>query len=203
MSRHDGPRQGRLWRSWRRLGFERNPMRRGIDRIQALTRAGLLLVFLAGAPAATWYVSHGIYVSGLRAGQVQAAAWHRVPAVVLRATPVAAGWSRPRPSPVLLSLRWALSGGDARTGEIISTEKAAAGSILAVWIDAKGRLTHPPPSRAEVTGQAIRAAVVTPAALALLLAGVSGVISLLLDKYRLALWEADWLAVEPQWTHKR
>jgi hypothetical protein len=67
----------------------------------------------------------------------------------------------------------------------------------------KGRLTHPPPSRAEVTGQAIRAAVVTPAALALLLADVSGVISLLLDKYRLALWEADWLAVEPQWTHKR
>jgi hypothetical protein len=201
MSRHGGPRQGWLWTLLRRMGFDRNPMRPGSDRLQALTRAGLLVVFLAGAPAAALYVSHGIYVSGLRA-EAQAAAWHRVPAVVLRVAPVAAGWSRPRPSPVLLSLRWALPGGGARTGEIISAEKAAAGSILAVWIDAKGRLTHPPPSRAEVTGQAIRAAAATLVALALLLAGVSGVISLLLDKRRLACWEADWSVVEPQWTHR-
>jgi hypothetical protein len=67
----------------------------------------------------------------------------------------------------------------------------------------QGPADSPAPSRAEITGQAIRAAVVTPAALALLLAGVSGVISLLLDKYRLSLGETDWLAVEPQWTHKR
>jgi hypothetical protein len=184
------------------MGFDRNPMRRGSDRVQALTRAGLLAVFLAGAPAAAWYVSHGIYVSGLRAAQVQAAAWHQVPAVVLRVTPVAAGWSRPRPSPVVLSLRWALPGGGPRTGEITSAGKTAAGSSLAVWIDAKGRLAHPPPSRAEVTRQAIRAAAATAVALALLLAGVSGVLSLLLDKHRLARWEADWAAVEPQWTHR-
>ena len=78
-------------------------MRRAVDRIQAVTRAGLLVVFLAGAPIAALYASHGIYVSGLRTGQAQAAAWHRVPAVVLRAIPIATGWSRslwsPEPDP--------------------------------------------------------------------------------------------------------
>jgi hypothetical protein len=48
---------------------DRNPMRRGSDRIQAVLRAVLLVVFLAGAPAAALAASDAIYVSGLRAGQ--------------------------------------------------------------------------------------------------------------------------------------
>jgi hypothetical protein len=190
-------------RFWRRLGFDRNPMRRGSDRFQAVTRAGLLVLFLAGAPAAAVQVGHGVYVSGLRAGQAQTAAWHRVPAVVLGAAPMTAGWLRPRPSPVVLSVRWVLPGGAARTGEITSGEKRAAGSILPVWIDARGRLTHPPRSRLDVAGQAIGAAAVTSAVLALALAAAGKVISRLLDRYRLARWAEDWSAVEPQWTGRR
>jgi hypothetical protein len=184
------------------MGLGRNPMRRGSDRIQAVTRAGLLAVFLVGAPAAALYVSHGIYASGLRAEQAQATARHRVPAIVLRATPIAAGWLRPRPSPVLLSIRWALPGGPSRTGEISSAQNAVAGSVLAVWIDAKGRLTHPPLSHSVVTAQVIGAVLATPVVLALLLAAVGVVTSWLLDKYRLARWEADWSAVEPQWSNR-
>lgn len=166
-------------------------------------RAGLLVVFLASAPAAAWYVSHGIYVSGVRAGQVQAAAWHRVPAVVLRATPIARGWWRPVPATAQLSLRWAAPHGSWRTGEIMIARRAVAGSTVTVWVDGRGRLAHPPLSRAEVTDQVIRAAVATPVALALLLAAVGGVVSLLLDRHRLGCWEADWSAVEPRWTHRR
>jgi hypothetical protein len=54
-------------------------MRRGSNRFQAVMRAGLLVLFLAGAPAAAVQVGQGVYVSGLRAGQAQTAAWHRVP----------------------------------------------------------------------------------------------------------------------------
>ena len=182
---------------------DRNPMRRGCDRIQAVLRAVLLVVFLAGAPAAALAVSNAIYVSGLRAGQAQLAAWHRVPAVVLGAKPVATGWWYDMRSPMRLSVGWAAPGGSWQTGDVTVPRGAKAGGTTAVWIDAQGRLTHPPLSRAEVTGEVIRAAIAVPAALGLLLAGIAVMVSLVLDKRRLACWEADWSAVEPRWTGRR
>jgi hypothetical protein len=80
---------------------------------------------------------------------------------------------------------------------------AVAGSTMTIWIDAWGRLTHAPLSRAAVVDHVIGAAIVTPAALALVLCAVGLAASLVLDRHRLARWEADWLAVEPQWTRRR
>jgi hypothetical protein len=78
-----------------------------------------------------------------------------------------------------------------------------AGSTITVWIDEKGRLTQPPLARAEVSTEVTCAAIATLVGFALLLAAVGGVVSLLLDKHRLARWEADWSAVEPQWGGRR
>ncbi len=201
--RQHGPRPGPIGRLLRRLGWDRNPMRRSTDRLQAIARAVLLAAFLVGAPIVTIYVSHGIYVSGLRTQRAQAAAWHRVPAHILRVTPIAPAW-RHAPGPTTLcSLRWTRPDGASQTGEITSAGNPVAGSTMTVWIDETGRLTHPPLSRAEVIDQAFHAAVVIPVALALLLAAISRVVSLMLDKHRLACWEADWTAVEPQWTGRR
>jgi hypothetical protein len=203
MMRDDGPRQGWLWSLLRRIGFDRNPLRRGTDWIQAVTRVGLLVVFLVCAPLATLSVSRGIFASGLRAGQAQASAWHPVSAVVLPVTPEMAGWSRSLGPFALLTVRWANPGGTVQTGKIIVAAKAAAGSTMTVWINGKGRLAHPPVSRAEVSSEVLSAALATPVAVALLLAAMGRLVSLLLDKHRLARWEADWSAVEPRWTHRR
>ncbi|HEY7432318.1 MAG TPA: hypothetical protein VH641_16460 [Streptosporangiaceae bacterium] len=200
--RQHGPRQGLIGRALRRIGLDRNPMRRGTDRIEAIARAGLLAAFLVAAPVVTAYLSHEIYVCGLRTARAQAAAWHRVPAVVLTAEPVAARWLPAQP-PTRYSVRWATPDGSSRTGEIIRAADTTAGGTLTVWIDDTGRLTHPPLSRADVTGQVIQAAVAVPVVLALLLAAAGGVVSLILDRHRLARWEADWSAVEPQWTGRR
>ncbi len=199
MSQNDAPRHGWRWRSLRRLGFDRNPKRRGTDRIQAIIRVGLLVVFLAGAPAAAVYAGHVIYLSGMRAERAEAAAWHRVPAVILRVTPTATGWSRSAAS-ALLSVQWVRTDGSWGTGKITGAKTALAGGTTTVWVDAKGRRAHLPLTRTEVITQVIRAAVAIPVALALLLAAIYGVISLLLDKHRLACWETDWSATEPQWT---
>jgi hypothetical protein len=102
-----------------------------------------------------------------------------------------------------LRVRWQTPSGSSRTGQVTSARHAVAGSTVTVWIDASGRLTHPPLTRAESADRAIGAAVATPAALALLLCVAGRVGSLLLDRHRLARWEADWLVVEPQWTKKR
>ena len=101
----------RFRRLLRRFGFDRNPMRRGTDRIQAITRAALLLVFLVGAPTTAVWISHAVYTSGLQGGRSQAAAWHRVPAVVLQKAAVVTAWYRSGPPPSRLSLRWTTPAG--------------------------------------------------------------------------------------------
>jgi len=92
----------------RRMGFDRNPMRRGTDRIQAIVRAVPLAVFVLGAPVATAYVGRGVSAAGLRAGPAQAAACHRAPAAVLHAAQIATVW-RHAPvagGPAMLSVQW-------------------------------------------------------------------------------------------------
>jgi len=189
----------------RRLGWDRNPMRRTTDRIQVLLRAVLLALFVLGGPIATAYVGHAVYASGLRTGRVQAAAWHRAPALVLDARPIITVWRHPAGigRHATLSVRWTTPQGPSRTGEITGRAGAVPGSFVTVWIDKAGRLTHPPQSRANVADHVIAAMALTASALTLLLCAVCRVASLVLDRYRLARWEADWLAVEPQWTKRR
>jgi hypothetical protein len=62
------------------------------------------------------------------------------------------------------------------------------------------RSTDPPLRRSQLVGQGITAAVLTVAALASAVLVISQVIRLLLDRLRMAGWEADWSIVEPRWT---
>ncbi len=179
-------------------------MRRTTDRIQALLRAVLLALLVVGGPIATTYAGHAAYISGLRSGHSQAAAWHRIPALILHVKPIATLWQNPVGiGPATLSVRWATPQGPPRTGEITGRTDAVPGSTMTVWIDNAGRLTAPPLSRANVLDLVIDAVAVTAAALILLLSALSWAAWLVLDRYRLARWEADWLAVEPQWTKRR
>ena len=178
-------------------------MRRCSDHIQAIVRAGLMTVFLIGAPLASMYVSHGIYSAGLRAGRAQAMAWHRVPALVLHAKPLVTALETTGHPPDVLMLRWVKPDGSSQTGQVTRAVDAVAGSTVTVWIDEQGRLAGPPLSRAEVADRAICAAVAAPMTFALLLAAVGGAVSLILDKRRLARWGAEWEVVGPQWTGRR
>jgi len=102
-----------------------------------------------------------------------------------------------------LSVRWTTPDGLSRTGEITAAGHAVVGSAVMVWIDETGRLTRPPLSRADVVKHVIGVAVAAPASLALLLGVVGWVTSRVLDRRRLADWEADWSVVEPKWTGRR
>jgi hypothetical protein len=75
--------------------------------------------------------------------------------------------------------------------------------MVMVWIDQSGHMTRPPLSHADIAGHAIGMAVAAPLALALLLGAAERVISRVLDRRRLAGWEADWSIVEPHWTGRR
>jgi len=201
--RQDGPLQRRIHRPLRWIGFDRNPMRRRCDRIQAIVWAGLVMVFLTGAPLASIYLSHKIYIADLRAGRAQAMAWHRVPARVLHAKPLVTALEPTGHLPEVLMLRWVKPDGSSQTGEVTRAIDAVAGSIVTVWIDKRGRLAQPPLSRAEVADRAMCAAIATPIVLALLLAAVGGLVSFILERRHLARWGAEWEVVGPQWTGRR
>ena len=201
--RQDGPFQWRIHRPLRRIGFGGNPMRRCSDHIQAIVRAGLVTVLLIGAPLASIYVSHGIYIADLRAGRAQAMAWHRVPALVLHTKPLVTALETTGHLPNLLTLRWVKPDGSSQTGEVTRSVDAVAGSTVTVWTDEQGRLAQPPLSSAEVADRAICAAIAAPMVLALLLAAVDGVVSFILGRRQLARWGAEWEVVGPRWTGRR
>ena len=177
---------------------------RATDRIQALLRAVLLALLVIGGPIVTAYAGHAVYASTARAARAQAMAWHRVPALILRVGPVATLWQRPDTTgPATLSVRWTTPQGAPCTGEIAGRAHAAPGSLTAVWIDKAGQLTARPLSRTDVWERVLEAVAVTTAALILLLSAISWAASAVLDRHRLARWEAEWLAVEPHWTKRR
>jgi hypothetical protein len=187
----------------RRTGFDRNPMRRTTDRIHAILRMVFLAAFLIGAPIVTLIISHQVYLAGLQTARAQAAAWHQVPAVVLHVTRVAAPWRHLVGGQETLSVRWATPDGSSRTGEIAWAKDTAAGDTVTVWINASGQLAHPPLTHADIAARIIGAAVATPIVLTVLLCAAAKAASLLLDRHRMARWEADWRAVAPQWTGRQ
>jgi len=72
---------------------------------------------------------------------------------------------------------------------------------VAVWVTASGWQTRPPLRRCQVIGRAFFAAGVT-AALAVLLLGTAMLARYILDRRRLADWDAEWRVTEPRWTNR-
>lgn len=195
---HDVPPQmtGR-GRALRGLWPDRNPLRRAVDRVEAVIMAGLLAAFLIGAPLVALAAGQWSYAAGLRVQHVQAA-WRSVPAVLL-AGASSQDYSGYEP---LVPARWTTPSGAQRRGNVYAPPGAKAGSTVAVWIDASGRLTDPPLRHEQVLAQAGLYALAVPAVLGLVLAGIGLLIHYRLDRRRLAAWDADWLATEPRWTSR-
>ena len=107
MTRPSAVAAARAARAVRGLWPGRNPLRRTIDRIEAVEADGLVVAFLAGAPLAGVAGGHAAYGSGARIAHAQQAAWHQVPTALLATAPAA----RYRQDQVDAQARWT-----ARTG---------------------------------------------------------------------------------------
>jgi hypothetical protein len=183
----------------RRLGLDRNPLRRRIDKIAACLAALLMAVFLIGAPllsmaAARWAGQ------AAAAGQRAARSWRQVPAVLLHGAPLpAGGWTS---GTSWVTARWTAPDGRQRAGSIPVSTSLAAGRTVPLWVDTAGSPTGPPPRHAAPVAVEALAAVLATAGLAAVLWGLAGVGRWLLERRRLADWEAAWAAVGPQWTRR-
>ena len=177
----------------RRLGLDRNPLRRRTDKIAAVLAAVLVMVFLAGAPVLS------VLAMGW-ARQAEAVRLWQVHAVVQRAVPVPTGMDD-LGSP-WVQARWTAPDGRQRAGEIPVSGGTAAGRVVPLWVDAAGSPAGPPPSRNAELARETAAAAVATIALVVVLCCLAWAGRQVIDRRRLAAWERAWATVGPQWTRR-
>lgn len=198
------PRMGWLTRLARRLWMSNNRLRRRTDRIEAWITAGLLVVFLVGAPL-SWFAAGRWAEQGVVREQHAQQSWHQVAAVLLEAAPAEPQFEFGLPwNPAVLVLaHWIGPHGKDQIGQIPVKAGSWAGRTVQVWVDTLGRPTGPPLPPSVLAERVASAKTLAPATLALLLLGLGWLVRRVMDRRRLAAWEADWALTGPRWTRRR
>jgi hypothetical protein len=193
-----------LARLARWLGFDRNPLRRGTDRVEAALRLVMILLVVAAVPAAAVVVGRWADHYAQYRAQAQMAVDHQVTAALLRDAP-AIGTPDPYTSvqTAWVPARWQPPGQSPRTGEVLALVGARKGSTVRTWIDPSGAITDPPLGHRVVVGD-VWLAVMATCLLSWLLLLAAGVLARRgLDRRRLRAWEAEWRASGPLWSGHR
>jgi len=185
----------------RRLGFDRNPLRRRTDRIEAAIRLATVILLLVAVPIAVIAVGRQADHLAQRQAHAQQTAEHQVTAVLLEQAQ-ATGVPDPYTSVELAYVlaRWQPPSGPPRSGQVLAPAGTHAGSTVRIWIDASGAVIGPPPNRREIVGDVIITAVVTGLVASLLLLGSNALARRILDRRRLNAWDAEWRATGPRWS---
>ncbi len=176
----------------RGLRPDHNPLRRRYDRIGAAIAAVLLAAFLAGAPASALVAGRSAYAAALYTEHAHGTVRHHVSAVMLGSAPESAG---PDALPVPVQAHWTAPDGRTRTGMITVLGGTPAGTTEWVWTDMSGRLTGPPQPGTSPLAPAILTGVFAVLGLATLLLCAGAAAHFLLERRRLAAWEAEWAAL--------
>ena len=195
---HPGRHLARLAR-W--LGFDRNPLRRGTDRIEAALRLVMMIMLVAAVPAAAVVAGQRADHPALNRAHAQQAADHLVNAVLLEQAP-ATGIPDPYTSvqTAWVLARWQPPGLPPRTGDVLATAGARKGSTVRTWINASGAVTDPPLDHRDIVGDVCIAVIATCLVSGLVLLALGTLARRALDRRRLSAWEAEWRASGPLWS---
>jgi len=189
----------------RRIGFDRNPLRRRTDRVEtwitvALTTAALLL-----GPFVVWRAGLAAYKStvssSVRDRQQQR---FKVNATLLAdATDYIKVDDSVRTRQDPLPARWMAPDGTPRTGTVLPPAiGGAAGSDVVIWTDAHGSPVSPPVRR-DPTESAAMAGFATALGLLALVGCLRLTVRYRFDRRRLASWQTEWTLIEPRWSGRR
>lgn len=184
----------------RMIGWDRNPLRRRIDRVEAVMVIGLIAAFLVAAPVLAAVAGHETWAASLRQQRADAA-WRQVPATVQRGTPAQRDGSPGPTGTVWVLARWTAPDGQPRSGLVPVSPAAPAGSRRWIWVNRAGSLTGPPPRHSWMAMAGVLTPYILAVILLLSLTGYAG--RCLLGRRRLADWDRAWEAVGPKWTRQR
>jgi hypothetical protein len=193
-----------LARLARWLGFDRNPLRRATDRVEAALRLVMIILVVVAVPAATVTAGRWTDHDVLHQAQLQQAVDHQVTAVLLRDAP-ATGIPDPYTSveTTWVPARWQPPGQLPRTGEVLAVAGARKGSTVRTWIDPSGAVTDPPLDHRVIVGDVWLAVTATLLVSGLLLLAAGALARRMFDRRRLRTWEAEWRTSGPLWSGHR
>jgi hypothetical protein len=186
-----------LWRAVRGLRFDRNPLRRRTDRLETCLLGGLFVAAAAVTPFAAQAAGQASYTSGLHVRQEQLATRHEVQAVLTQDAGALGGY--PLTAEVPAQASWMSAGGTPRSGEVPAEAGSQAGTVVVVWTDGRGYLVSPPLEASAVAGGADAAMVGAVTGVAVAYLAVAAATRQLLNRRRMAAWDADWLATARAW----
>ncbi|WP_159849629.1 Rv1733c family protein [Nocardia sp. CY41] len=182
-------------RTCRRVGLDRNPLRRKEDRVQTGVAVLLALVFLIVVPVLAVTVGGRVYRVETAAVQAETARLRQVDATVVETG------KAPLYAPVVPArVSWKDADGVAHTGDYQSTTVVEPGSTVPIWLNERGAIVEPPsPSR-----PASKAVMLTAGAMlgvSVVFAGSYLLVRRGLDRRRLRRWESEWIAADLTWGH--
>jgi hypothetical protein len=162
---------------------------------------GLFAAAAAGTPFAAEAASHAAYLNALHVQHEQVTTRQQVPAVLTQDAAPPSGYSLS--VSVLTPATWTSVGGAHRAGEVPAPPGSPKGTAVTVWTDnATGNLDSPPLTVAEVASQADAAMVGAIAGTGIVSIAAAGAIRQLLNRRRMAAWDADWRATAETWNHQ-
>jgi len=185
----------------RRLGFDRNPLRRGTDRVEAALRLVLVILLVAAVPAGAVAAGRWADHWAQHRAQAQRMVNHQISAVLLRDAP-ATGSPDPYTSlqTAWVPARWQPPGRPSRTGEVLAVAGARKGSTVRIWVAPSGAIIDPPLSHRDIVGDVSVAVTATCVVSWLVLLAAWTLIRRALDRRRFSAWEAEWRASGPLWS---
>lgn len=177
---------------------DRNPLRRGYDRLETWLLTGVIAAAIAAAPFAVQAAAAVSHAAAARAQAAELASSHQVSAVLLQPAP--GGY--PPGSQVPAQAAWRAPDGARLTGQVMVPTGTPKGSPVRVWTGYAGNLVDPPMTDSQVSRQADLAGAAAGCALALLALGEGVIVRLVMNRRRMAGWDADWSVTEPAWNHQ-
>jgi hypothetical protein len=190
---------GRVTRFFRLLDLNRNPLRRGVDRVEAIALRAAITIFVITLAFIPSVIGHAME-QGAAAEHTQSGTKHRAVAVVVgdpagsSITMADSGGSR------TARARWRAPSGVDVEKSIAVGFKAHRGSKLNIWVDENGSRVAPPWTRAQTVGVAVMEALALPAGVTLTLLMLITVLRRVLDRIRHSRWTAGWAQVGPDWS---
>ena len=179
---------------------DRNPLRRGIDRLETCLLAGLFLAMAVVTPFAAPLAGHASYLSALHARQQQLADRHQVRAVLTQGAGPVNGYSLS--AFVLTPANWTSFSGVSRSGEVPAAPGSSNGTAVTIWTDSDGYLDSPPLALSEVASQADAATIGVIVASGVVYIVAAAAIRQLFNRRRMAAWDSDWVITAPTWNRQ-
>lgn len=174
-----------------------NPLRRTSDRVERWA-LWLTVVLALAMPVPIGAMVANAYQH--RQQQV-AASTATTEAQVIRLVPRDGARYGIAPAPVRALAQWRTPAGEQRAEVITLAAAVAQGATVRIGLDQAGRAITAPKTYQQIRAGALTFGLAAGWAVPLTLLGAFSLLRSLLERRRLAAWDARWAVVEPQWSH--